>query len=150
MSQGEDLILERRKHLEALQALGVPVYPNHFRATDTVTALVAAHGEAAADALEATKVETTVAGRILAIRSFGKANFLVLSDGRERIQAYIRKDTVPARDFEVFTLLDFGDHVGVSGHLFRTRTGELTVWATQPDVSRQVPPAAAGEMARPE
>ena len=62
MSQGEDLILERRKHLEALQALGVPIYPNHFRATDTVTALVAAHGEAAADALEATKVETTVAG----------------------------------------------------------------------------------------
>ena len=130
MSQGEDLILERRKHLEGLQALGVPIYPNHFRATDTVTALVAAHGEAAADALEATKVQTTVAGRILALRSFGKANFLVLSDGRERIQAYLRKDALPERDFQVFGLLDFGDHVGVSGHLFRTRTGELTVWAT--------------------
>src|SRR5262249_9792183 len=109
MSQGEDLVLERPRHLAALQSLGVPIYPNHFRATDTLTALVAAHGEATAEALEASKVETTVAGRILAIRSFGKANFLVLSDGRERIQAYIRKDALPERDFEVFGLLDFGD-----------------------------------------
>jgi lysyl-tRNA synthetase class 2 len=130
MSQGEDLVLERRRHLDALQALGVPTYPNRFAATDTVTALVAAHGHATAEALDATRVETTVAGRILAIRSFGKANFLVLSDGRERIQAYIRKDALPERDFEIFKLLDLGDHVGVSGHLFRTRTGELTVWAT--------------------
>ena len=130
MSQGDDLILERRRHLEAIQALGVPIFPNRFAATDTVTALVAAHGETAAEALEAQKTQTSVAGRILAIRSFGKANFLVLSDGRERIQAYIRKDALPERDFETFKLLDFGDHVGVSGHLFRTRTGELTVFAS--------------------
>jgi lysyl-tRNA synthetase, class II len=129
MSQGEDLVLERRRHLEAIEALGVPAYPNRFTPSDTVTALVTAHGGDTAEALEASKVETTVAGRILAIRSFGKANFLVLSDGRERIQAYLRKDALPEQDFAIFAQLDFGDHVGVSGYLFRTRTGELTVHA---------------------
>ena len=65
------------------------------------------------------------------IRSFGKANFLVLSDGRSRIQVYIKKDSLSERDFEVFRLLDFGDVIGVEGHLFRTRTNELTIWASR-------------------
>jgi len=130
MSPGDELILDRRRHLDALGELGVPAYPNRFARTDSITALIEAHGGKSAEALESPRIETTAGGRILAIRSFGKANFLVLSDGRARIQAYIRKDTVPARDFEVFTLLDLGDHVGVSGHLFRTRTGELTVFAS--------------------
>ena len=66
-----------------------------------------------------------------AIRSFGKANFLVLSDGKARIQVYIRQDSLPERDFQIFKLLDFGDWVGVEGRLFRTKTNELTIWASQ-------------------
>ena len=65
------------------------------------------------------------------MRSFGKANFLVLSDGQARIQVYIRQDALPERDFQIFKLLDFGDLVGVEGHLFRTRTNELTIWASR-------------------
>src|SRR3954451_528658 len=124
-----DLLRQRRENFEELIRLGVDPYPRQFERTHTIDELVAAHTAKAADALEAEKPRARTAGRILAIRSFGKANFLVLSDGRERIQAYIRKDALPERDFEVFAQLDFGDHVGVSGHLFRTRTGELTVWA---------------------
>ena len=75
-------------------------------------------------------IQTRTAGRILAIRSFGKANFLVLSDGRATIQVYIRQDSLPERDFAIFKLLDFGDFVGVEGKLFRTKTNELTIWAT--------------------
>ena len=71
------------------------------------------------------------AGRILAIRSFGKANFLVISDGRSKIQVYIRQDSLPERDFAIFKLLDFGDFVGVEGQLFRTKTNELTIWAAK-------------------
>ena len=71
------------------------------------------------------------AGRILGIRSFGKANFLVLSDGKARVQVYVRQDSVPERDFAMFKLLDFGDWVGVEGRLFRTKTNELTIWASQ-------------------
>jgi lysyl-tRNA synthetase class 2 len=71
------------------------------------------------------------AGRILAIRSFGKANFLVLSDGRARVQVYVRQDSLPDLDFQVFKLLDLGDWVGVEGRLFRTKTNEFTVWASK-------------------
>ena len=74
---------------------------------------------------------TRTAGRILAIRSFGKANFLVLSDGKARIQVYIRQDALPERDFQIFKLLDFGDWVGVEGRLFRTKTKEFTIWASK-------------------
>jgi lysyl-tRNA synthetase class 2 len=74
-------------------------------------------------------VETVTSGRIIAIRGFGKANFLALSDGRSRIQAYIRQDSLAELDFQVFKLLDIGDFVGVRGYLFRTRTNELTIWA---------------------
>ena len=52
-----------------------------------------------------------------------------LSDGLQRIQIYIRQDALPELDFKIFKLLDFGDHIGVEGHLFRTRTGELSIWA---------------------
>ena len=90
-----------------------------------------------------------VAGRVLGIRSFGKAAFLVLSDGRSRLQVYVRQDALSERDFAASRLLDFGDHVGVAGHLFRTKTDELSVWASSLDVPRQVLPAAAGEVARP-
>jgi lysyl-tRNA synthetase class 2 len=70
-------------------------------------------------------------GRILGIRAFGKANFLVLSDGRAKIQVYIRQDSVPELDFKIYKLLDFGDWVGVEGRLFRTRTNEFTIWASR-------------------
>ena len=124
-------IRQRRANFEELQRLGVPAYPHAYARTDAIAALVEAHSGRTGDELEAAKIETTTAGRILAIRSFGKANFLVLSDGRSRIQVYIRKDALSDRDFAIFKLLDFGDFVGVSGHLFRTRTNELTIWANR-------------------
>ena len=71
-----------------------------------------------------------MAGRILGVRTFGKANFLVLSDGVSRLQVYVRQDSVPERAFQIFKLLDFGDWVGVEGRLFRTKTNELTVWVS--------------------
>ncbi len=125
-----DLLRQRRANFDELVRLGVEVYPRTFVRTDTVDQLVEAHGAKTREALEAAPVETTTAGRVLAIRSFGKANFVVISDGRARIQAYIRKDAVSERDFAIFKLLDFGDFIGVSGYLFRTKTNELTIHAT--------------------
>ena len=123
-------IRQRRANFDELAALGVDPYPHRFERTDTVTQLVAAHADKTGEQLEAARVETTTAGRVLAIRSFGKANFLVISDGSARIQVYVRKDSLSEREFAVFKLLDFGDFVGVRGHLFRTKTNELTIWAT--------------------
>ncbi|HUR34213.1 MAG TPA: lysine--tRNA ligase [Vicinamibacterales bacterium] len=131
MSSQDEQIQQRTANLEALTRLGVAVYPHQFARRDTITALVDAHQARSHDELEAERPETKTAGRILAIRSFGKANFLVLSDGHARLQVYIRQDSMPALDFTVFGLLDFGDWVGIEGRLFRTRTNELTIWASR-------------------
>ncbi len=121
---------QRRANFDELVRLGVDPYPHAFARSHTIHDLVSQFGEKTGPELEAPRVETATAGRILAMRTFGKANFLVLSDGRSRIQVYVRQDALPERAFQIFKLLDFGDFVGVSGHLFRTRTNELTIWAT--------------------
>src|SRR2546430_11710369 len=61
----------------------------------------------------------------------GKAGFAHLQGNGQRIQVYVRKDVVGEKGFEVFHLLDLGDSIGVHGHLFRTKTGELSVWAQE-------------------
>ena len=131
MSSQDEQVEQRRANLAELARLGVEVYPRTFDRRDAISDLVARHGERTHDELEADRTETATAGRILAIRSFGKANFLVLSDGRAKIQVYIRQDSIPALDFTIFKLLDFGDWVGVEGRLFRTKTNELTIWASR-------------------
>ena len=131
MSSEDEQIQQRRANLAKLGEMGVSVYPHRFDRTDTISDLVGAHGAKEGPELEANRIAATTSGRILGIRSFGKASFLVLSDGRSRIQVYIKKDSLSERDFEVFRLLDFGDLVGVEGHLFRTRTNELTIWASR-------------------
>jgi lysyl-tRNA synthetase class 2 len=130
MPQEPELLAQRRTNLDELVKLGVDIYPRSFSRTHTVNALVGAYAARTGPELEAERIETTTSGRVLAIRSFGKANFLVISDGRARIQVYLRQDSLPPRDFQVLKLLDIGDFVGVSGHLFRTKTNELTVWAS--------------------
>jgi lysyl-tRNA synthetase class 2 len=129
-AQDSDQVVQRRANLEELKALGVDPYPRRYDVEQTVDAIVAAHGEQTSEQLEAAQPRARTAGRILAIRSFGKANFLVISDGRARVQVYIRQDALSERDFKIFKLLDFGDWVGVEGRLFRTRTNELTIWAS--------------------
>jgi lysyl-tRNA synthetase class 2 len=125
-----DLLRQRRENFQALTRLGVDPYPRQFERSDTIEALVEAHSPKTGEQLQAEQPRTRTAGRILAIRSFGKANFLGLSDGRAKIQVYIRKDALSERDFALFGLLDFGDFVGVEGRLFRTKTNELTIWAS--------------------
>jgi lysyl-tRNA synthetase class 2 len=131
MSSQEEQIAQRRANLEGLRKLGVDVYPRTFERRDTVSQLVEAHSAKTHDQLEAERPETVTAGRILAIRAFGKANFLVISDGLAKIQVYIRQDSLPPLDFSIYKQLDFGDWVGVAGRLFRTKTNELTVWASR-------------------
>jgi len=128
--RASDQIRQRKANMVELAALGVELYPRRFDCQDTIAALVAAHGDQTGEALEAAQVPTVTAGRVLAIRSFGKANFLVISDGQAQIQVYVRQDSMPERDFKTFKLLDFGDYVGVAGHLFRTKTNELTIRAS--------------------
>src|SRR5687767_2498626 len=129
MSSEDEQIAQRRANLAGLAKLGIDVYPRRFERRHTVAQLVDAHGSRSHDELEAERPDTITAGRIVAVRSFGKANFLVISDGRAKIQVYIRQDSLPEIDFQIFRLLDFGDWIGAEGRVFRTRTNELTIWA---------------------
>jgi lysyl-tRNA synthetase, class II len=131
MSSQDEQIQQRRANLDALAVLGVDTYPRTFERRHTISELVDGYGQRTHDELEADRVETITAGRILAIRAFGKANFLVLSDGRAKVQIYIRQDSLPELDFKIYKLLDFGDWVGVEGRLFRTKTNEFTIWASR-------------------
>jgi lysyl-tRNA synthetase, class II len=126
----DDQLEQRRANFAELVKLGVDPYPRSFERTHTVDQLVATYGGRTGAELEAERVQTKSAGRILGIRSFGKATFLVISDGHARIQVYVRRDSVSDRDFRILQLLDFGDFIGVEGYLFRTKTNELTIHAS--------------------
>jgi lysyl-tRNA synthetase, class II len=125
-----DQVIQRRANLEELKTLGVDPYPKRFEHGVPIGTIVAEHGLKTAQDLETPRITVRTAGRILAIRGFGKAGFLQLSDGMARIQVYVRQDAVSAHDYSVFKLLDLGDWVGVEGYLFRTRTNEFSVHVT--------------------
>jgi lysyl-tRNA synthetase class 2 len=129
MSTEDEQTRQRHANFDQLRALGVDQYPHSFARTHSVDSLVREFGPRSGEELEAAQPQAVTAGRILGIRAFGKANFLVLSDGLSTVQIYIRQDSIPERDFRMYKLLDFGDHVGVSGRVFRTRTNELSIWA---------------------
>ena len=125
-----DQVVQRRANLEELKQLGVDPYPRRFEHGVPIGAIVAEHGARTAEELESPRITVRAAGRILAIRGFGKAGFLQLSDGMARVQVYVRQDSVRAHDYSVFKLLDLGDCVGVEGYLFRTRTNEFSIHVT--------------------
>jgi lysyl-tRNA synthetase class 2 len=117
----------RQEKLTQIEAMGRQIYPNSFAGTHTLAEIHAAYDPSTGELLEQNRVTVAVAGRIMAIRAQGKAGFAVLQQNGERLQIYVRLDAVGEQGFELYKLLDIGDHIGVSGYLFRTRTGELTI-----------------------
>jgi lysyl-tRNA synthetase class 2 len=127
-SEFEGELFELRKtKIQEIEKLGQAAYPNQFPFSHTIPAVRTQWRVATAEALEADRVTVAVAGRIMAIRAQGKAGFATLQQNGERLQIYVRLDAVGEQGFALYKLLDMGDHIGVSGYLFRTRTGELTV-----------------------
>jgi lysyl-tRNA synthetase class 2 len=123
-----DLILQRRAKLDALRKKGI-AYPNTFRRDSLSGDLRNQYKEASKEELEEKSIQVTVAGRIMLQRIMGKASFITIQDMEGQIQAYIRSNDLPEGQYEDFKTWDLGDIVGVSGQLFLTKTGELTVHA---------------------
>ena len=128
-NEPEDLIRQRQKKLRAIGDLGFELYPRKFEFTHTVPQIWSEYSARTAEELSAQKIPVRVAGRVMTIRPHGKAGFAHLAGGGARLQIYVRLDAVGERDFALYRLLDLGDVIGVEGHLFRTKTGELTVHA---------------------
>ncbi|MGQ0810920.1 MAG: lysine--tRNA ligase, partial [Nitrospiraceae bacterium] len=118
---------QRIKKLEHLRQLGIQPYGTRFEAKDRAGRLLKLHGDKSKETLEREKISCTVAGRIVALRRFGKAAFAVLQDGADRVQAYLKKDLLDDVGYQICESLDLGDWIGVSGALFRTKTNEFTV-----------------------
>ncbi len=127
--QLSQVLVQRRDKAKALQSEGVPLYPNDFRVEDHLVDISNHCGSLDAEALGRESRVFTVAGRIMAMRSFGQAAFISLQDATARLQAYVKKDAVGADRYRIFKRLDIGDLVGVKGTVFRTRTGEITLLA---------------------
>ncbi|HEY4678720.1 MAG TPA: OB-fold nucleic acid binding domain-containing protein, partial [Candidatus Angelobacter sp.] len=126
----EDSVYQlRQQKLRDIEALGQQAYPHKFAFTHTVPQVLAEYGEKTAEQLENPRVQVKVAGRLISIRLQGKAGFAHLQQGGKRLQIYVKLDFVGEKGFALYKLLDLGDHIGVNGYLFRTRTGELTIHA---------------------
>jgi len=132
------LIAERREKLKAIreaqqQGKGV-AFPNDFKPVDKAAELFALHGETSKEALEATPVRASVAGRMMLKRVMGKASFATVQDASfgpsgGRIQIYLNNESVGEAVHAAFKHWDLGDIIAVEGVLMRTRTGELTIHA---------------------
>lgn len=127
----KDQFLQRQLKLQKIVAAGHAAYPHEFRWTASLAELAAKYAQATAAELEANKVQAAIAGRIVSYRLMGKAGFAHLQGGGRRLQIYVRKDVVGEKGFALFDLLDLGDQVGARGHLFRTKTGELSIWVQE-------------------
>ena len=112
----------RREKRAALEVAGVPAFAYRYERTHTAAEALAAYHDAMGD----DGPQVSIAGRIDSIRSQGKTAFFHLEDASGRIQIYLRKDALGER-WAVIDHLDLDDHLGVTGRLFRTKKGEVSV-----------------------
>ncbi len=146
MALDENIYELRRQKLKEIEALGQPTYRSKYGFTHTIPQILAEYSPKTAEQLENPRVNVRVAGRIMAIRIMGKAGFCHLQQGGQRLQIYVKKDAVGEVGFNLYKLLDVGDHIGVSGYLFRTRTGELTIHVEELTfLSKDLLPLPAGK-----
>ena len=126
-----DQFEQRLKKIKEIEALGFDPYPHQFVFTHTAGSIIEKWGAAEGAALDVERVPIKLAGRVVALRLMGKAAFAHIQDQGQKLQVYVKLDVVGEKLFELFRLLDLGDSIGVGGHLFRTKTNELSVWVTE-------------------
>jgi lysyl-tRNA synthetase class 2 len=127
MDETNELIQQRIRKLDELKKEGINPFPNQYKVKDTSKDILETCGSLSDEKLHEVDRIFIVAGRIVAVRDFGKASFIQIQDRKGRIQAYIRKDLVGESAFQLFKKLDIGDFIRVEGKIFRTKTHELTI-----------------------
>jgi lysyl-tRNA synthetase class 2 len=129
MDEISELLLQRRRKVDALWEAGLNPYPNDFKPLHTSADIVTAYSHV--ELIDAVAATFSLAGRILARRSFGKAAFIQLQDRKGRVQLYVKKDEIGAEAYAIFENFDIGDIIGTEGYPFRTKTGELSLHVRQ-------------------
>ncbi|MEA1958467.1 MAG: lysine--tRNA ligase [Chloroflexota bacterium] len=120
MARIDDITRQRREKLQRLREQGIDPYPPRYNRSHTTREAIALF-ESGVESL------VSLAGRITAIRGMGKAVFMDIRDSSSRMQLYFNKGRLPEDKVELIKLCDIGDFIGVSGKIFRTRTGEVTL-----------------------
>ena len=126
MEELHEQIEQRLKKLRDLRGSGIEPYGGPFEVTDYASDILRRFSEVKKEELEVEPIMTCIAGRIVAMRDFGKAIFVHIQDSTGKIQAYFRRDVL-GEGFSLVKKLDIGDIIGIKGRLFRTKTDELTV-----------------------
>ncbi|MBT8449425.1 MAG: lysine--tRNA ligase, partial [Gammaproteobacteria bacterium] len=126
--ESNEQIQQRREKLEQLRAAG-QAYPNGYVREHISSDIVDKYTEHDKEALAEQNVEVVIAGRIMTRRLMGKASFVNLQDVGGRIQVYIKGELLEEGDYEAFKKWDIGDIIGVTGTVFKTNKGELSVRA---------------------
>jgi lysyl-tRNA synthetase, class II len=129
MSQEElnDQLRVRREKMNTMRENGLDPFGKRFERTHNIVELVEQYGELEKEEIEAKNVEVTLAGRMMTKRGKGKAGFANIQDLTGQIQVYVRVDAIGEEAYEVFDSSDLGDIIGVTGTLFKTKVGELSV-----------------------
>lgn len=127
--EDNELLNIRREKISDLKAAGIDLYPNDIKPQNTTAEIIAGFGNADNESLAKLTNKFSIAGRLMAVRNFGKAAFIKIQDYKGQIQGYVAKNILSAEDYFVFKKLDIGDIVYISGKLFRTKTDELTIEA---------------------
>ncbi|UCD86954.1 MAG: lysine--tRNA ligase [Desulfobacterales bacterium] len=129
MDETSEVIRQRREKARALSDQNIELYPNDFKVSHTIDA-VWEFIRQRTGAEQGTAV-FAMAGRIMALRSFGKATFIHFRDYTGQLQAYIKRDEIGKEQYALFKQFDVGDFIGITGNVFQTRTGEWTLLAKE-------------------
>ncbi|WP_424237958.1 lysine--tRNA ligase [Bhargavaea ginsengi] len=125
-----DQLVVRREKMTEIREKGLDPFGSRFERTHLTSCIKEDFGEKTKEDLETESHEVAIAGRIMTKRGKGKAGFAHIQDLDGQIQIYVRKDDVGEEAYELFTGADLGDIIGVTGTVFRTKVGELSVRAT--------------------
>ncbi len=127
MEELNQVLRQRREKAQELADMGLALYANDFKPSHRIIDVQSHENEIDEDTPQDSSPRFSIAGRIVALRKFGKASFLHIQDESGKMQVYVKKDIVGAEGYDIFKKLDIGDIAGFSGNLFRTKTKELTL-----------------------
>lgn len=127
IEHGSQVLRQRFEKARELENDGVQLFPNDFRKDTAVEEILSRYGSWSGEDLEGLSTRFALAGRIMTLRSFGKATFFHLQDQSGQVQIFVQKKNLGEEDYALFKKFDIGDIVGVRGTLFRTKKGELTL-----------------------
>ncbi len=127
MSKESQVIKQRRKKAQEMEEDGTNLFPNDIPKPQSIESIVSLHGDKDKEELEKLQDSFKIAGRIMALRKFGKVSFCHLQDSTGRLQIYAARDTLGPDRYKEFKKYDIGDIILAEGPLFRTKTDELTI-----------------------